>query len=301
MKHQQLRTFVAIAEHRSIRAAARTLCVSQSAVTRTLRELEHDLDISLVRRSVAGVELTDAGRVFHVRASLLLEEMRRAREELSFMKAGGHGHVAVAITSTVGVSILPEALETFMVRMPQATISLTEDAGSTALTKLQNGTLDFVVTHTISDDMAPEFHRQPLFLMQLVAAARPEHPQSTATSLRELQDQVWSVPSLAIEYFKHIFISEGLVVPTRVLECESFAVTAHLLRRMTLLGLFSSTLFERELAPRGVKALPLSAQLPPLEVCIVTLRNSHLTPTAQCLMECLKASPLPNGMLPLAS
>jgi len=300
MKLQQLRSFVAIADHRSIRAAARALFVSQPAVTRTLRELEQDLDISLVTRSVAGVELTDAGRAFHVRARLLLEEMRRAREELSFMKAGGNGHVAVAVTSTVAVSLLPDALEKFMLRMPQAKISLTEDAGSVALTKLKDGTLDFVVTHTISDDMAPEFRRKPLFLMQLVAASRPEHPQSNATSLRQLQDQVWSIPSLALDYFKHLFTSEGLVVPLRVLECESFAVTAHLLRRMSLLGLFSSTLFERELAPRGAKALPLKAKLPPLEVCIVTLKNSQLTPTAQCLMECLEASALPEGMLPLA-
>lgn len=301
MKPQQLRTFVAVAEHRSIRAAARALFLSQPAVTRTLRELEQDLDISLVRRSVAGIELTDAGRAFHVRASLLLEEMRRAREELSFMKAGGNGHVAVALTSTVGVSILPEALTKFMSRMPQAKISLTEDAGSVALLKLQNGTLDFVVTHTVSDDMAPEFYRQPLFLMQLVAAAGPEHPLSTATCLVELQDQVWSIPSLALDYFQHIFKSKGLAVPTRVLECESFAVTAHLLRQMSILGLFSSTLFERELAPRGAKTLPLDTNLPPLEVCIVTLRNSHLTPTAQCFMECLRESRLPDGMLPLAT
>ena len=59
MKPQQLRTFLAVAEHRSIHAAARALFVSQPAVTRTMRELERDLDVPLLRRSISGVELTD--------------------------------------------------------------------------------------------------------------------------------------------------------------------------------------------------------------------------------------------------
>jgi len=62
--------------------------------------------------------------------------MRRAREQLLFVKAGGHGHVALAATSTVGLTVLPIALEAFMQRMPQAKVSLTEDAGTVALRKL---------------------------------------------------------------------------------------------------------------------------------------------------------------------
>lgn len=71
--------------------------------------------------------------------------------------------------------------------------------------------------------------------------------------------------------------------------------------RMDLLGLFSSTLFGHELAPRRAEALPLRHQLPPLEVCIATLRHSHLTPLARCIKECLEAGPLPEGTLPPSS
>lgn len=296
MKLQQLRAFLAVAEHRSIRAAARALFVSQPAVTRTMRELERDLDVSLVRRSVSGIELTDAGLAFQVRASLLLEEMRRAREELLFMKEGGHGHVAAAMTSTVGLTLLPAALETFIQRMPQAKVSLTEDAPTVALRKLQNGTLDFVVANTLPDSLPAEFSQQPLFLMQLMVGARNHHPLAAARSIRELQDQFWVVPSLNRDFFLRMFVSQGLAVPSRILECESFAIAAHLLGRMDMLGLFSAALFEQELVSRGVLALQLRETFPPVEVSIVTLRNSRLTPTAQCLIECLQARPLPAGM-----
>lgn len=119
-----------MAEHRGIRAAARALSVSQPAVTRTIRELERDPDVPLVRRGVSGIELTEAGSAFHARANLLLEEMRRAREELVFMKAGGHGQVAVAATSTAGLTLFPATIATFMQRLLQAKLSITEDAGT---------------------------------------------------------------------------------------------------------------------------------------------------------------------------
>ena len=62
MNLRQLRTFVLIAEHGSIRAAARALHLTQPAATRNLRELEQSLDAELVRRSPKGVELTAYGQ-----------------------------------------------------------------------------------------------------------------------------------------------------------------------------------------------------------------------------------------------
>ncbi len=299
MKPQQLTTFLAVAENRSIRAAARALLVSQPAVTRTLRELERDLDIALVRRSVAGIELTDAGMAFQVRAGLLLAEMDRAREELLFMKEGGHGHVTVAMTSTAGMTLLPAALDAFTRRMPQARISITESVPPAALRKLQDGTLDFAIANSLADSLPSEFEQEPLFMMDLVIGARTKHPMSKATTLTELQDQLWVVPSRNQDFFSQLFVSRGLEVPARVLECDSFAIMTHLIGRTDLLGVFSAALFEQELVPRGVAALPLRDRLSPVEVGALTLRNSRFTPTAQFFMECLKTRPLPPGMHPV--
>lgn len=296
MKPQHLRTFLAVAEHRSIRAAARALFVSQPAVTRTMRELDSDLDIPLLRRSVTGIELTEAGAAFQARASLLLEEMRRTREELRFMKEGGYGHVSVAMTSTVGLTLLAGALERFGRQMPQARVSISEDASPAALRKLQNGTLDFAIANIGPDGLSAEFSTRPLFLMHMVAGARVGHPLAAATSIRQLQDQLWVVPSLGREFLSQLFVPRGLEVPPRIIECESFAIAAHLMARMDLLGFFSAALFEQELAPLGVSALPLRETFQAAEVGIVTLRDSRLTPMAHCLMECIQAQPLPAGM-----
>ena len=98
MNLRQLRAFVLIAEHRSIRAAARALCVTQPAATRSLRELEQSLGAELVRRSAKGVELTPYGEALHKRAVLILQEARRAQEDIDQMRDGEGGTLNLALS-----------------------------------------------------------------------------------------------------------------------------------------------------------------------------------------------------------
>ena len=56
-----LRTFLAVAEHESLRRAADFLHLTPSAVSARIRQLEQSLNIRLFERSKSGVQLTQAG------------------------------------------------------------------------------------------------------------------------------------------------------------------------------------------------------------------------------------------------
>src|SRR5690242_4101410 len=72
---RQLRYFVAVAEELHFGRAADRLHMSQSPLSRAIRELERDLGVVLFVRTTRRVELTGAG-------SLLLERARRALAEI---------------------------------------------------------------------------------------------------------------------------------------------------------------------------------------------------------------------------
>lgn len=72
---RQLRYFVAVAEELHFGRAAERLRMSQSPLSRAIRELERELDLVLFVRTTRRVELTDAG-------SVLLERSRRALAEI---------------------------------------------------------------------------------------------------------------------------------------------------------------------------------------------------------------------------
>jgi LysR family hca operon transcriptional activator len=86
MELRHLRYFIAVAETGSLtEAAERRLHTSQPSLSRQIRDLEDQVGVDLLSRSVRGVELTDAGKAFldHARLALMqvdatVEAARRA-------------------------------------------------------------------------------------------------------------------------------------------------------------------------------------------------------------------------------
>jgi LysR family hca operon transcriptional activator len=89
MELRHLRYFVAVAEAGSLRTAAEhRLHTSQPSLSRQIRDLEYQVGVELLSRSVQGVELTAAGMAFlnHVRVALMqvdaaVEAARRAAQQ----------------------------------------------------------------------------------------------------------------------------------------------------------------------------------------------------------------------------
>ncbi|MBG0832437.1 LysR family transcriptional regulator [Planomonospora sp. ID67723] len=120
----QLRTFLAVAETGSVRAAAERLYVTQSAVSAALVALQRSLGLRLVRPAGRGLRLTEAGEVYaeYVRRVLgLLEEARTAAAGEADPE---RGQVRVAAVTTAGEELLPPLLAGFRNRHPGVGIIL---------------------------------------------------------------------------------------------------------------------------------------------------------------------------------
>ena len=78
MNRNQLRYFVAAAEHRSFTKAAEQYYISQTAVTQQIRQLEESLGCALFDRSTRPVSLTSAGSAFLQDARAILDELDAA-------------------------------------------------------------------------------------------------------------------------------------------------------------------------------------------------------------------------------
>lgn len=124
MTLHQLRTFVAVADTGSVRAAAEHLVVTQAAVSGALRALQESLGLQLVEPEGRGLRLTPTGRTFAVYARQGLGLLDEGRLAATGGDDPAHGRVRIAAVTTAGEHILPRSLTAFRARYPDAGVTL---------------------------------------------------------------------------------------------------------------------------------------------------------------------------------
>src|ERR1700739_3900284 len=99
MEIRHLRAFIAVADAPSVRRAAHELRVAQSALSRTIQDLERDLGVTLFARSPHGVRMTRAGTRFMEGARRTLAEATAAIARARDARASGEGPLVVGVAN----------------------------------------------------------------------------------------------------------------------------------------------------------------------------------------------------------
>ncbi|MBX3259404.1 MAG: LysR family transcriptional regulator [Labilithrix sp.] len=117
-------TFVRIVDAGGVTAAAATLKLPKSSVSRSLTQLEAELGAELVVRNRRRFELTAAGRAFYDAAARGIAAVTDAHDELRRAKDEPHGLVRIAAPADVATAVLPPVLTAFVRRYPKVQIDL---------------------------------------------------------------------------------------------------------------------------------------------------------------------------------
>jgi DNA-binding transcriptional LysR family regulator len=120
----QLRTFVALADTGSGRAAANRLVVSQPAVSAAVAALQREVGVPLVVREGRGLRLTEAGEIFAGYARRIIGLSDEAMAAASGAADPGCGRLRLAAVTSAGEHLVPDLLAAFLARHPEVDISL---------------------------------------------------------------------------------------------------------------------------------------------------------------------------------
>src|SRR5580692_12636866 len=110
MKLHHFRDVVAIAEHGSLRAAARHLGTAQPTLTRSLSELERELGAPLFERRSKGMAATALGQAFIRRSVAILNDVRHAKEEFEQLRGNAIGSVTIGLSIVAHLQLLAKTL-----------------------------------------------------------------------------------------------------------------------------------------------------------------------------------------------
>jgi DNA-binding transcriptional LysR family regulator len=135
MEIRHLRAFVAVADTHSMRQASRRIAVAQSALSRTIRDLERELGVPLFLRTTHGARLTDAGERFLDGARRTLAEASAAIARARDARSGRGGPFVVGVVNPeLRPAWIQAALRRYQQAMPGVPVHL-EAMASIAMTE----------------------------------------------------------------------------------------------------------------------------------------------------------------------
>jgi len=173
--------FEAAARHLSFTRAGEELYLTQSAVSRQIKELEDQLGVQLFQRRHRALALTPEGQQFYAAAAQVLVTMRAATDRLRLRA----GRQAIALTTThsfAALWLIPR-LAGFTRAHPEADVRITAD---TRVQDLERDGLDIAIRHGPAALAGP--HAVRLFGERVFPVCSPKLLRDKSRPLRQPAD-----------------------------------------------------------------------------------------------------------------
>lgn len=192
MELRHLRTFLAVAEELNFSRAAERLHVAQSALSRTIADLEAEMKVTLLDRNTHGVALTEAGALFLTRVRSILHDTRDAVLQAQRRSRGETGTLRIGFIGTLSQSLLPALLQSYRASYPSVELKLHELGPTQQRLWLLAGQLDCGFIGLAIESPDPELETMVVAEDDLVAAVPEKHAlaKQPAIRLADLQHEV---------------------------------------------------------------------------------------------------------------
>lgn len=136
------RIFYTVANTQNISKAASELFISQPAISKSLRKLEENLNLSLFIRNSRGVTLTAEGKTLYTYVSQAFDALQTGEEKLRQIQELGIGHIRIGVSSTLCKFTLLPYLKDFIKTHPHIRITIECQSTSHTLSLLRENKID---------------------------------------------------------------------------------------------------------------------------------------------------------------
>jgi LysR family hca operon transcriptional activator len=278
MELRHLRYLIAVAEMGSLTEAAKhRLHTSQPSLSRQIRDLEAEVGVELLSRSVHGVEVTAAGKAFLDHARLALMQVDAAVDTARSAAQPAKQTFAIGFQTGLEMRWLPQAMQVLHDQLCNTQVAVTSDYSPDLAKALARGQLDLAFLRA-EPDHDLEYHvvdREPLIVLmphdhRLTAreAIRPQDllgeifvgGSNKATVLRAVTENYLRHSGLDIKLdhgIDNMAMAMSLVASTR--------------------GLALMPAYAKNLLPESVVSRPLDGEAPTIDI-VVGYSKSNMSP-----------------------
>lgn len=124
MNLNDLNLFIRVVETGSFTAAAESLSVQKSTISRRIAQLEDTLGIRLIQRTTRKLKLTPEGEELFSRTQPLIDDLSAVQDDISATKTELRGRLRLTMPTEIGVFMMNEVISSFMKAYPRIEVDV---------------------------------------------------------------------------------------------------------------------------------------------------------------------------------
>jgi DNA-binding transcriptional LysR family regulator len=291
LKLRELHTLEAVVQSGSMAKAATCLGLSQSAVSKSITEMEHTLGVPLLDRTSRGVEPTAYARILLKRSVAIFDELSQGLKEIEYLTDPTSGELRIGTTEPM-TAIVATVIDRLWRQYPRMTFHVTVSGSMTSLlSELRERNLDLAILRMAGLNPGKDLKAEMLFHDPLIVMAGQNNPwvRRRNIELSDLMDEPWILPPPNIsvgQLVAEAFRARGLAVPRSSVITSSVHMRHNMLVAGRFLAMLPSAMLQFPTYRGSLKALPIELPETRRPIGLVTLKKRDLSPVATLFINC---------------
>jgi LysR family hca operon transcriptional activator len=270
MELRHLRYFVAVAEEGSLTLAAeKRLHTAQPSLSRQIRDLEYEVGVQLMSRSVHGIELTSAGRAFLDHARLALVQVEAAIEAARRAAHPARPTFALGFLTGQEMDWLPEVMRVLREELPNIDVSVSSQSSPDLAQALLRGKLDLAFMRP--EAQMPDLNYTVIVKEPLVVGMPSDHrlASQNAVALQDIAGEIFigmsnTAPTLQVVIDDYLARSGMHLRPAH--RVDNLAMAMSLIASTRGVALMPA--YAKNFLPWSVTSRPLDGETPTIDLVI---------------------------------
>lgn len=255
----QVQAFLEVARAGNVSRAARTLYVTQPALTARIQALEKELGETLFVRTGRGVRLTDAGRVFLPSAERAMQALTDGRLALTDLRSGSAGRLALGAAPAVSTYVLPAVLKRFAALHPRVDVAVRTGHSEEILAMVL---AEEVQVGLVRSMRHPEIQATHLYDDELILVSNPHHrfARKGTIEMAEVGSErlvMFDRTSSYFELTQSVFLRAG-VMARSVMELDNIEAAKKMVEEGLGVALLPRVSVQREIANGQLKSIEVA-------------------------------------------
>ena len=291
---RHLKLVETVAKEGGLTKAANRLHVTQSALSHQLRDIEDKLGAPLFLRLNKKMLLTQAGERLLSSAPAVLEELKRAEEDIRQIALHREGMLRISTECYTCYHWLPPVLKPFSRQFPRVEVRIVAEATRRPVEALLDGRLDLAITSVPARNQKLRF--KPLFKDEMVVIMSPDHPLASRpyVNARDFASEhllVYALPKEELSIYQKVLVPAG-VSPKHVSRVELTEAIIEMVKAGLGIGVMARWAVRPHLEAGTLRAVALTARGFHRRWSAAMIRQKATPPYVSSFVELLASNPI---------